>query len=429
MDSVVRRWISSQVEEPLFRAAYSLMANSVLTAVLGIAYWALAARIVPSAAVGQDGTLITAMITVSTICQLNLNNAIARFLPSTGAGSSRALALSYLVGAGASLLGGVVFVAVMPLISDSFAFLTEDLVLVIAFPLGTALWAVFVLQDAALAALRQAPWVPVENTAFGLVKLAALPVLVAATTHGTFVAWVLGAAMLLLPVNWFVFRRAVPEHVRTVEPGSEGPTRTEQRRRASFLAQDYLATVLNLVAVTLLPLVVLAVLGSEQSAYFFIPFSIMLAVELFVHGATTSLLVEGARVGADVVGLTRSLLRRIGPIVIGSVLILVLAAPLVLAPFGSDYAQQGASVLRLLALAALFHAVTILFVTISRLQRRGSQILAVYLGWFVLQAGLVYALAHSHGIDGVAFGWMVANAAIALGLSPWLIRFTASSSG
>lgn len=428
MGSTVRRWISRQLEEPLFRAAYSLMANSVMTAALGIAYWALAARIVPSATVGEDGTLITAMITVSTICQLNLNNAIARFLPSTGVGASRFLALAYLVSAGASLLGGVVFVAVMPLISDSFAFLTENLVLVFAFPLGAALWAVFVLQDAALAALRQAPWVPVENTAFGLVKLAALPVLVAATTHGTFVAWVLGAAILVVPVNWFVFARAVPEHVRTVGGGSGAAPRTEQRSRASFLAQDYLATTLNLLAVTLLPLVVLAVLGSEQSAYFFIPFSIMLAVELFVHGAATSLLVEGARVGADIVGLTRSLLRRIGPIVVGSVLILVLAAPLVLAPFGSDYAQHGAPVLRLLALAALFHAVTILFVTISRLQRRGSQILAVYLGWFILQAGLAYALAKSHGIEGIAFGWMVANAAIALGLSPWLIRFTGSRS-
>jgi O-antigen/teichoic acid export membrane protein len=425
MTSIARRWISRQLEEPLFRAAYSLMANSVITAALGIAYWAVAARVVPSGDLGEDGALITAMITLSTICQLNLSNAVARFLPSTGAGASRRLALAYLVSAGAAFLGGVLFVLLMPLISDGFAFLREDLLLALTFPVGAAVWAVFVMQDAALAALRQAPWVPVENTAFGLVKLAALPVLVAATAHGTFVAWVLGAALLVLPVNWFVFTRAVPEHVRTL--GHSAAETRADRRLVSFLAQDYVATVLNLVAVTMLPLLVLAVLGSEQSAYFFIPFSIMLAVELFVHGATTSLLVEGARVGADVVGLTRSLLRRIGPLVIGSVLILVLAAPLVLAPFGSDYAEQGAPVLRLLALAALFHGVTILFATISRLQRRGSQILIVYLGWFVLQAALAYALANSHGIEGVAFGWMAANAAIALGLGPWLVRFTLRS--
>lgn len=425
MTSIARRWVSRQLEEPLFRAAYSLMANSVITAALGIAYWAVAARVVPSADLGEDGALITAMITLSTICQLNLSNAVARFLPSTGAGASRRLAIAYLVSAGAAFLGGVLFVVLMPLISDGFAFLREDLLLALTFPVGAAVWAVFVMQDAALAALRQAPWVPVENTAFGLVKLAALPVLVAATAHGTFVAWVLGAALLVLPVNWFVFTRAVPEHVRTL--GHSATETRADRRLVSFLAQDYVATVLNLVAVTLLPLLVLAVLGSEQSAYFFIPFSIMLAVELFVHGATTSLLVEGARAGADVVGLTRSLLRRIGPLVIGSVLILMLAAPVVLAPFGSDYVEQGAPVLRLLALAALFHAVTILFATISRLQRRGSQILIVYLGWFVLQAALAYALANSHGIEGVAFGWMAANAAIALGLSPWLVRFTARS--
>ena len=95
MSSIARRWVSRQLEEPLFRAAYSLMANSVITAALGIAYWAVAARVVPSSDLGQDGALITAMITLSTICQLNLSNAVARFLPSTGAGASRRLALAY----------------------------------------------------------------------------------------------------------------------------------------------------------------------------------------------------------------------------------------------------------------------------------------------------------------------------------------------
>ena len=42
MSSIARRWVSRQLEEPLFRAAYSLMANSVITAALGIAYWAVA---------------------------------------------------------------------------------------------------------------------------------------------------------------------------------------------------------------------------------------------------------------------------------------------------------------------------------------------------------------------------------------------------
>ena len=54
MSSIARRWVSRQLEEPLFRAAYSLMANSVITAALGIAYWAVAARVVPSADLGED---------------------------------------------------------------------------------------------------------------------------------------------------------------------------------------------------------------------------------------------------------------------------------------------------------------------------------------------------------------------------------------
>ena len=427
MPAVARRWISRRMEEPLLRGAYSLMANGVINAALGVAFWALAARLVPAKTLGEDGALITALITVSTICQINLGNAIARFLPAMSAGAGRSLMLAYLAAGAASMLGGIAFVVLMPLISTSFGFLTEDPLIAFTFPVAVALWSVFVLQDAALAALRQAPWVPVENTVFGLLKLASLPLFVTAATHGVFLAWIVAALILITPVNRFIFARALPEHLRAAAAAIRPASRVGRRGLASFLIQDYLATVLNLVAVTLLPLLVIAVLGSEQNAYFYIPFTIMLAIELLVHGAATSLLVEGARPGADVVALTRSLLRSAGPIIAASVLALVLAAPLALAPFGSEYAEQGAGVLRLLALATLFHAVTILFVTLSRLRRRGAPILGVYSIWFVLQVGLTYTLAGSHGIEGVALGWMLANGALALCLLPWLARFLAGS--
>lgn len=419
------RQLAGGWNEPLLRSAYSLMANTLITAILGVAFWAVAAQAFPSSTVGQDAALITAMITLSTICQLNLGNAVVRFLPPMRDGAGRALAVGYLVAIVASLAGGFAFLWVLPQVSERFAFLSDSELLLVGFPVGVALWSVFALQDAALVALRRAPWVAGEGMAFGLLKLLALPVFVGLAVHGVFAAWVVGMALLILPINWLIFRRALPAHVPE-QPEAGSAVFSSRRRNATFLLQDYLATVLNVGAVTLLPLLVIAVLGSEQNAYFFMPFSIMLVIELLVLGAGTSLVAESSRNEALAADLARRLIRRVGPLLLAGTALLAVAAPLVLLPFGAEYAEEGTPVLRLLAVATLFHAVTILFVSLARVQRRGTRILAAYFCWFLLQAALTYVLAKAMGISGVALGWLLANASIALLVAPSLLRFLRS---
>src|SRR5438874_12154329 len=54
--------------DPLLRSAYSLMLNVILTSALGVAFWILAARIFPSDIVGRDSALVSAMVTIYTLC-------------------------------------------------------------------------------------------------------------------------------------------------------------------------------------------------------------------------------------------------------------------------------------------------------------------------------------------------------------------------
>lgn len=100
---------------------------------------------------------------------------------------------------------------------------------------AVVLWGIFALQDAALTAMRQAPWVLLENGLFGVLKLAGLALLFAiGSTHGAFIAWVVPMCLLLYTVNWLLFRRifvgqasgapahlprrgAVPAHLGTVD--------------------------------------------------------------------------------------------------------------------------------------------------------------------------------------------------------------------
>lgn len=406
----------------LLLGVYSLAANTAVTALLGMGFWLGAARLFSSEVVGRDAALISVMIELSTLCQLNLNNGIVRFLPDLGAPSRRAVAAAYAASAAFAFLVGSAFVGVAPSVSSEFAFIGDSTLLRVGFVLALVLWGIFALQDAVLTATRQAIWIPLENGLFGLLKIAALPLFLAlGAANGVYAAWVLPMALLVVPVNLFVFRRAIPRHVGT-ERGESSLRRFGARRALGFLAQDYAAAVFTQATLTLLPLLVLAILGAEASAYFSIPFMLVMAFDTFAYSTSTSLVVEGALGGQHLRRLVHLFARRVLALLLPTGLLLILLAPLVLLPFGHDYAENGATVLRLLLCASLLRVGIALFSALSRIGGHGWRLAAAELALFLLALGLAIPMAHSNGIEGVALSWLIANALVFLAVLPFLWR-------
>jgi O-antigen/teichoic acid export membrane protein len=423
MDAGSLRTAESSASSHLLRGAYSLLANTAVTSVLGMGFWVVAARIYPTVEVGRDTVLISAMLGLSVLCQLNLSNGIARFLPDLGRRSARALIWAYGLATAAAIVLGTAFVLLAPDVSHELAYLGDKAGLEVGFVVALTLWGVFTLQDAALMATRRAPWIPIENGLFGALKLAALPLLlIAGATNGIFLAWTLPMALLLIPVNLLVFRRAIPAHtVGSVHQSSI--ERLGRRRVARFLAQDYLAAVLTETTLTMLPLLVIGILGARESAYFAMPFTIAIAFDTLSYSACASLVVEGSLEQESLRALTRIFVRRVLALLVPAAVLLAVAAPLVLLPFGHAYAQQGATVLRLLLCASVFRTVIALFAAVARVQSRGPRIALVELVLLVLVLGPAVPLAHSHGITGVAVAWLAANVVICLSVVPLLLGF------
>jgi O-antigen/teichoic acid export membrane protein len=410
--------------DPLLRSAYSLMVNVVLTSGLGVVFWVAAARLYDADTVGRDAALIAAMIELSVICQLNLVNATTRFLPILERGTARALLGAYAVSGVVALVVGAAFVFVAPMTSDQFRFLRDDWAIGGLYVLSQILWTWFTIQDAALTAMRRAPWVPVENSAFGVLKIAALPILVAVgATNGVFLASVLPVIALLVPVNLFLFRTAIPEHVRRRRPSESLLQRLSRRRVLKFMAQDYGATVLGQAAATALPLLVVGLLGSSANAYFYIPYSIVIAFTMFFYGACTSLVVEGALAEHQIRVLARRIARLFAFTVVPGTALVIAAAPIILLPFGPDYVREGAPVLRILAIGGLFRAASFLYIAIARLHGQGFRILAMDTAQAVLLFVGAAILATPLGLEGVALAWLGAMAIVDLAVLPSLVRF------
>jgi GT2 family glycosyltransferase/O-antigen/teichoic acid export membrane protein len=406
--------------DPLMRGAYSLMASTVVTSLLGVAFWIAAARLYPASEVGRDSTLIAAMMALSGICQLNAANAIPRFLPQVR-DPARALRLAYLASAVAAVALAVPFVLIVPRLVDDLGAVGEQPALAAGFVLATVLWGAFGIQDAALTAVRRSEWVPAENAAYGLLKLVALPLMVAVGAgYGIFQSWVLPTILLIVPVTLFLFRSAIPAHVRK-HAGSGSALRRAGVLR--FLAQDYGASTVAFVATAALPLLVLALLGSREAAYFAIAYVLVRCLDLLATNAGTSVTVESAFDEGKLHAHARRIVRRLLPFMVGASAAVVVAAPLVLLPFGAEYAREGTTVLRLLGAAVVFRCATVLFRVVCRGRRRGGALLALDAFLAVLVLGLTVALAPPFGLTGVGLAWLAANAVAAAVVLPGLVAF------
>src|SRR5262249_12666558 len=153
----------------------SLIASTGMTSILGLVYWVLAARLYTVAEIGVNSALISTMMALGGIAQLNLGSVLTRFLPSIGRSSSQRLILgAYATGLLAALFSGLLFLAGVHAWAPSLRSLAASPGGAIWFTAATMIWTVFALQDSALAGLRRAIWVPIENTLYALAKIVLL---------------------------------------------------------------------------------------------------------------------------------------------------------------------------------------------------------------------------------------------------------------
>jgi aminoglycoside phosphotransferase (APT) family kinase protein/O-antigen/teichoic acid export membrane protein len=396
---------------PLLRNGYALVANTLGTAGIGAIFWLLAARLYSLEDVGVNAALISAMTFLSKLGQLNMTNALNRFVPSAGVHTGRFIAASYAVCALTAGAAATIFVFGVGIWSPGLSMIRDSATMFAGFVLATMAWTVFVLQDAALTGLRRATWVPVENFAYGLAKVAGLVVLATvAPGTGIFLAWTLPLVILLIVVNRLAFTRVVSEHASRA--GDTDPT-FDPRAIVRFAGADFLGSLGWVVIVDLLPVVVFSLAGAEANAYFFLAWTIAYTLYLIGRGTGMSLITEGSLDPSRLHTYARRVLSGTLLIILPIAAGMIAFAPLVLGFFGADYAREGSTVLRLLVLSSLPAAVIAVYAAVARVERRLLAMGLVHgvLGMLVvaLSVGLIGHL----GVAGVGWACLGAMTAVA----------------
>ncbi len=415
--------VVEHLRSPLYRNGYALVVATGATSLLGFLYWLLAARRYTPADVGRNSALLASMTFLANLAHLNLTNGLNRFVPTSGRRTPRLVGWSYAVAGGLAVVAALIYVGGIETWSPELTNLVSDNPLaVLTFVAATALWVVFQLEDSVLTGLGRADWVLIENVIFGVVKIVLLVALATALPKtGIFASWTLPLVLIVVPINVLVFRRLFPRHVADREAVVEP---IHPRDLGRYLSADYFASLLWTGTTSLLPLVVLAIAGPKQSAYFYLSWTIAYAIYLLSRNLGMSLVTEGARAPQRLYEFALRTLAQSGKIVVPLAIAVAALSPLILRLLGPDYARGASIVLPLLVLSAIPNVVITTFLSAARVQRRMRAVVVVTATMALSVMGLSVVLLDRYGLTGVGVAWLVAQSFIAIVLLLTELRTT-----
>ncbi|MFB6979721.1 lipopolysaccharide biosynthesis protein [Streptomyces scopuliridis] len=411
--------------DSMFRNAYALMLSTGVSAALGLGFWLVAARYYTEEAVGQGSAAIAAMRLLASLTATTMIGAVVRYVPragrATGALVWRAYAVSSLVVCAAC----VVFLATLDLWGPSYAPL-DGVTAGIVFTAACVAWALLTLQDGVLTGLRRAFWVPVGNAVFSLGKLLLLAAFATAMpVLGVFVSWAAAIALSVLPLGWLIFRRLIPRQA-AADRDREPPGARDIGR---FLAGDSVGALFSLAMINLLPVLVAVRFDAAHNAFFYTAYTVGGTMEFMAINMASSLTAHASHRPDRLAEGVRGALRRMTVLLVPVVLVLVVFAPQVLAPFGADYARHGSTVLRLLAAAALPRVVVELYIGVLRVQGRTGVLAALQGAMCVLVLGSALFLLGPAGISGAGLAMLLSMTVMALVAAPGLRTALRSTGG
>ena len=384
----------------LYRGSAILLANTAATAVLGVAFWTVAAHRYPAVSVGLFSGVTAAVSLLGTVAALGLPNVMIRHV----AGIENPLELVALTVAAIATVGTVVCLGAVLLLGPHLPpslHVGQHGGMVVLVTILVVVTAVSSVIDAGLIAIRYSSLVLIKNLLGSLVKVVALLLLSRFASSGLLIAFGLGL-VLSTGVSMVALARRLGG--RWAAAGSLRLL----RRYLSLTSANYLATVMGILPLTVVPVEVLIIRGAEQTARFAVAFLIVGFLSLIPSTVAQVLFAEASRRGASLRGQLARAVRGVYALLLPAVIVVVAAAPLLLSLFGAAYASAATGCLRVLALGTLLTGGTYLIdsLLIAR-DRKGAYVFINGVNAFLVLGCVAILL--PHGLTAAAAGWALAQ--------------------
>jgi O-antigen/teichoic acid export membrane protein len=379
----------------------SLMATSVLTSVVGFAYWWVAARSFPAEAVGSVSAAVSAMTLVGTLGMFGMGTLLLAELPKMPGRQGNLISTCVLVAGTVAAVGGILYEIVAYVLNPGLREALGSPLAAVLLLVGMALNAATLVLDEGLVGLLRGRLQLVRNAYFAVGKLLLLGVLalLPLTVNGTglLATWVGGIVASVVLLLWTQRGRGLPSGLRPDLALLRG-------LRRNALDHNLLNLALFLPR-TMLPLVVTAVLSTRATAAFYTAWMVLSFLAMIPGNVATTLLAVASGDRVALRGRMRmALLVSLGAGLPASLLVAVLAHP-IMVTFGQGYAAAAADALSILALTFVATVIRQLFVALSRLQGRSRRATGYALLVGVAELVAAWYGAEHGGLTGLA-AWL-----------------------
>lgn len=415
-------WVDGIRSDHLVRNSFFIMAATAAMGAFGFLFWLVVARLFTSGQIGVATTLISATILLSYFGQFGFDATFVRFLP-TSLDRDAELNTGLTLVALGSILLGLLYILTVPSFVPALRFVRSSPLYVAGFVTLTAFAAVNLVTDAAFIAYRAAKYnFIVDGLIQGLSKLALPLLLVGMGAFGIFTASA-GAALVAVATSIFFLVRRFGYRPRL------GVSKAVIRHVFTFSWPNYVASLLNVVPVLVVPAIVINGRGASEAGYYYVAFQMANLLYAVSFAISASLFSEGSYEDGDLMALARRAAKYLGLLAIPAVVLLSLGGHWLLAAFGREYSQHAGPALAVFGLGVPAVAMNMWSHTMLRLSKQLAALIWSNVVLVVVVIGLALLWVH-RGLVWVALAWLLGNLAAGVAaLGAWIGRSHRSRAG
>lgn len=386
--------------QPLYRNSIALMLNQVFGALFGLFFWIVAARTMPSKDIGLATAVISAATLIIGLSRLGLDAGLMRYLPESKNKNEMYSTVSVITLI-LALTFTIIFIIGIEFFSPALLFLRDGWFLLVFFAY-IAVSSIYTTQNMVLIVLRRADLSFFQNLFLGL-RIPILFYIVSLSVIGIFSAFGIAFLFTLICGMFMLYSYGIflTHHIDI----------GVLQKILKFSLGNYSAGILAMAPITIIPLMILNMLGPEDNAYFYVAYSIAGPLSMIPNAVSTSLFVEGSHN----LPLRENVIKSMKLIVlflIPSLIILFLFGNKLLMLYNKEYSNQSLEILWLLASSSLFSAVILIYVSIKKIQKDLRTINYMNLILSMLLIGAGYFAILNYGLIGLGYAWFGANLAV-----------------
>jgi O-antigen/teichoic acid export membrane protein len=413
---VIRKFFNGFFADSLYRNSFYLMMATAVMSGFGFFFWLISAHVYSSEMIGLATTLISVMNMIAVLSLMGFDAALVRFLPHSEQKNEKINTGLLIVGL-ASLVLSFLFVLFVPYISPRVGFIRQSPLTSGVFMVFCVLTALNMLTDSVFLANRKTNYTLIINTSFSMVKMVMPLFFIGFGAWGVFLAAATAQAVGFGLSIYIMIRRLDFKPRISINTGV-----LKLIRKYSF--GNYVSGVLNLIPLTLLPVIITGSLGPQQAAYYYIVMMIGSLLFVIPQAVTGSLFAEGSHNEEAMHENIYKAIKIIGALLIPSILVLLFGGGIILSFFGKGYLNGGVNFMNIIAISGLAVAGYAIINSFFRVKKYIWGLMATNLTYMTMTLVLTFTLLR-YGLLGIGFAWTGGNlAAGVIGILLYKYRYS-----